>query len=122
MNPELLRKALLNESPQFSSPHYVQGNAINQAYGTQAVNQPPVSPGLQPYIQSNASSILGLALQDAVFGKPQKGQSYLDMLKGNIGFNTPGGYGMNVGFNQPNPLLAGDVLDWDVNVKFPFNI
>ena len=134
MNQKLLNSALPRSTPPFSGPspsnifpEYTEGAALNQLYGTQVLNQPPISPSLQPYINSNAGGILGVALQDALMGNSQQGQSYLDMLSGNAGFNY-GDYGFDVGFNQPHPNpwglsdMGGAPEDWNVNFRFPLNL
>ena len=127
MNQKLLNSAL-ESNPQFSIPEYTRGETLNQLYGTQVVNQPPIAPVLEPYVNTNAQGILGIALKDMLRGNPQTNQNYLDMLRGNIGLNY-GGYGLDIGFNQPHPnpwglphMGTGQIEDWNVNVKFPINL
>ena len=113
-----LQQEMFN-NPALSNPGYnIANNHINQ-YLTQSFSPPPPDPtGLS--VNSNVSDLLSMALQNSILGNPQ--QNYLDMLKGTIGFNTPGGYGLDVGFNQPHPIIQGATEDWNVNFKFPFDL
>lgn len=113
-----LNKAVFN-NPALTNPAFNIANTHINELGTQSFSPPPPDPtGLS--IDSNAGDLLSLALQDAIFGRPE--QNYLDMLKGTIGYSTPGGYGLDVGFNQPHPLIQGATEDWNVNFKFPFSL
>ena len=103
----------------------VFNQTMNQ-YATMPINPEPMPPSITPYMQTNAQSLLSLALKDALLGNPRSGQDYLDMLTGNVGVVTSGGYNIDLGYNTPNPLNQSGAnypnLDLELGVSFPFEV
>lgn len=79
--------------------------------------KPPVQ------IRTNAAGLLGVALKNAFLDSDNaKTQNYLNNIELEFGMKLPNNYNATVGFNQPNPVIPGDKLNWQVGLNFPLDI
>lgn len=72
------------------------------------------------YFNSNAEGLLQNVILNTMFGNPLAADDYWKDFVANVGYEGEG-YGLDVGYNQPNPLMPGDRLDWQVTGKIPLD-
>ena len=101
------------DDPKYLLPHHwdevAQGNTYDPSY-------------YDITFKSNASSLLGRVISDAIKkGEVAKANHYLDNFAAGLNIDTPGGYGVELGYHQPNPVHPGQKLDWNAKVKFPLD-
>lgn len=72
------------------------------------------------YFDTNLDGLLASYIQNQLLGNNPNTQDYINSLTANVGYEG-GGYGVDLGFNHPNPVYEGDILDWNVNIKVPIN-
>ena len=74
------------------------------------------------YFNSNAQGLLQNFLINSLLGNPLGPDEYYKQFTGNIGYESPGGYGLDLGYNQPNPIPGQGNLNWNLTGKIPFDI
>ena len=102
-------------APYLSAPA-IEGGPL------QSAKLPKFSKEPKPYsINTNAIGLLGHVLQEAIMeGEVRSFKKTLENFSGRADFQGPGSSRINVGYNVPSPL--GNQNDWEVGVRFPFNL
>ena len=73
------------------------------------------------YFNSNAQGLLQNFLINSLMGNPLGPDEYYKDFTANIGYENSG-YGVDVGYNKPNPTIPGDKFNWQVTGKIPFDL
>ena len=75
---------------------------------------------LGAYFNSNAEGLLQNVILNGLLGNPMGPDDYWKEFTFNTGYEQ-GGYGVDLGYNRPNPLHQGDKLDWLLTGKIPLD-
>ena len=73
------------------------------------------------YFNSNAEGLLQNVILNTMMGNPLAPDDYWKDFTANIGYES-GGYGIDLGYNQPSPLPGTPNLDWQVTGKIPIDL
>jgi hypothetical protein len=69
------------------------------------------------YVDTNVNQLLLNAVVDAISGKDVQSKEYLKDFSISGGYQSPKGYGIDLGYNVPNEL--GGFNDYQIGFNFP---
>ena len=73
------------------------------------------------YFDSNAEGLLQNVILNTILGNPLGPDDYWRDFSANVGYESEGGYKIDLGYNKPDPLEIGKNLDWLLEAKIPIN-